>query len=123
MFWLSLETYEWTALAPMGTARLVCAGLLLGDYLYIFGGCNNFAYPLVSVERYLIAGNTWEDLPDMAAARFGLCAVAALRNEIYIMGDDYTRFLEVFDTALLKWRAEACLCDMPESRFVQLQLC
>merc|ERR1712127_681638 len=72
---------------------------------------------LSSVERYSIVGNTWEDLPDMAVARWDHCAVAALRNKIYILGDYRTRVVEVFDTAILEWRAEASLFDMPESRF------
>merc|ERR1712071_510283 len=95
----------------MGTARCGCAGVLLDDFIYIFGG-----YCLSSVERYSIVGNTWEDLPDMAAARHGLCAVAALRNKIYILGGYRTRVLEVFETALLEWRTEARLCDMPGLR-------
>ena len=80
---LSLETYQWTTLAPMGTARAACAGVLLDDYIYIFGG-GEIGYPLSSVVRYSIVGNTWEDLPEMAVERWGHCAVAALRNEIYI---------------------------------------
>ena len=114
MYRLSLETYEWTTLAPMGTARVACAGVLLDGHLYMFGG--HSGYELASVERYSIVGNTWEDLPDMAAARWGHCAVAALRNRIYILGGDYTRVLEVFDTALLEWRTDVSLCDMPERR-------
>ena len=109
---LSLDTYQWATLAPMGTARYVCAGVLLGDYIYIFGGDG-----LASVERYSIVGNTWEDLPDMAAERFGHCAVAAMRNRIYILGGYRTRVLQVFDTALLEWRAEARLYEMPESMY------
>ena len=35
---LSLETYQWTTLAPMRTARYGCADVLLDDYVYIFGG-------------------------------------------------------------------------------------
>ena len=58
-------------MTPMGTARCECAGVLLDDYIYIFGGIG-----LASVERYSIVGNTWEDLPDMAAARSSHCAVA-----------------------------------------------
>merc|ERR1712071_430163 len=100
----------------MGTARAECAGVLLGGYLYIFGGLDDEYEYLTSVERYSIVGNTWEDLPDMAEARFRHCAVAALRNRIYILGGHRTRVLEVFDTALLEWRTEARLCDMPELR-------
>ena len=71
---LSLKTYEWTTMAPMGTARCACAGVLLDDYLYIFGGSDGLA----TVVRYSIVDNTWEDLPDMAASRCYHCAVAAL---------------------------------------------
>ena len=109
---LSLETYEWTTLAPMGTGRASCAAVLLDDYLYMFGGD-----VLPSAERYSIVGNTWEDLPDMAEARFRHCAVDALRNRIYILGGNRTRVLEVFDTALLEWRRGANLCNMPEIRY------
>ena len=49
----------------------------------------------------------------MAEAHYGHCAVAAMRN-IYILGGNRT--LEVFDTALLEWRTEASVCDMPGSR-------
>ena len=111
IYQLSLETYEWTTLAPMGTAQAKCAGVLLGDFLYIFGGVG-----LASVERYSIVVNTWEYLPDMAGWHWGHCAVAALRNQIYILGGYGTRVLEVFDTALLEWRTGVSLCDMPESR-------
>ena len=118
---LSLETYEWTTMAQMGTARAGCVGVLLGYYIYIFGGTcgaegTRGAEGLVSVERYSIVGNTWENLPDMAVARCYHCAVAALRNVIYILGGNRTRVVEVFDTALLEWRTEARLCDMPKSR-------
>merc|ERR1712071_432809 len=99
----------------MGTARYACAGVLLDAYLYVFGGYNSNV-AMASVERYSIVGNTWEDLPDMAAVRWGHCAVAGLGNQIYILGGYLTRVLEVFDTALLEWRTEAQLCDMPGSR-------
>ena len=76
---LSLETFEWATLAPMGTARYICAGVLLGDYIYIFGGDDGYGAS-ASVGRYSIFGNNWEDLPDMAAERLCHCAVAAMRN-------------------------------------------
>ena len=114
LYRLSLETYQWTTMAPMGTARCACAGVLLGDHLYIFGGINRSG-TLASAERYSIVGNTWEDLPDMAAARRYHCAVAAMRNKIYIMGGG-PLVIEVFDTTLLEWRTDACLCYMPRLR-------
>ena len=85
----------------MRTALAGCAGVLLGDYFYIFGGDND-EDKLASAERYSIVGNTWKDLPDMAAARCCHCAVAALWDKIYILGGYGTRVLEVFDNALLE---------------------
>ncbi len=41
---LSLETYEWTTMAPMGAARCGCAGVLFNDYVYIFGGYYYYYY-------------------------------------------------------------------------------
>ena len=116
LYRLSLVTYEWTVMAsPMRTGRKGCAGILLGDYLYIFGGANG-TY-LASAERYSLVGNIWEDLPDMAAPRHWHCAVAALRKDIYILGGNGAGILEGFDTELLEWRIGVSLCDMPESRF------
>ena len=107
---LSLETYKWSTMAPMGTARYCCVSVLLGDCIYVFGGSN-----LVLVERYSIVGNTWEDLPNMPA--LGCLWTAALRNEIYVFGptDRYSRehSLIVFDTVLLEWRT---VVNMPGRR-------
>ena len=114
LYRLSLETYEWTTLAPMGTTRYECAAVLLDDYIYIFGGSVG-GVALASVERYSIVDDNWVDLPDMAAARWSHCAVAAMRNEIYILGGG-PRVIEVFDTALLEWRTDARLCNMPRLR-------
>ena len=46
-------------MAPMGTTRDACASVLLGDYVYIFGGDDT----ITSVVGYSIVGNAWEDLP------------------------------------------------------------
>ena len=51
----------------------------------------------------------------MTLARYSHCAVDALRNQIYIWGGR-PRVFEVFDVALLEWRTEATLCDMPAWR-------
>lgn len=56
----------------------------------------------------------------MAVECSGHCAVAAWKNNIYILGGaDGILFIEVFDAALLYWKtAEASLhCDgMPDMR-------
>ena len=115
---LSLESYEWSTMAPMRASRSGSAAARKGDYIYVFGGGDCRAV-MASVERYSIVRNIWEGLPDMTGKRYGHCAVTAvLRNEIYILGGIIrTRVLEVFDTALLKWRrGEASLCDIPGMR-------
>ena len=38
VYQLSLETFEWTFMAPMGTARFRLAAVRKGDYIYVFGG-------------------------------------------------------------------------------------
>ena len=38
VYWLSLGTFEWTFMAPMGTARFRFAAVQKGDYIYVFGG-------------------------------------------------------------------------------------
>ena len=63
------------------------AGMILGDYIYIFGSCCDEArYVMASVERYTIVGNTWDDLPEMDLEHCGHCVVDALKEDIYMLG-------------------------------------
>ena len=95
---LSLETFEWTTMAPMGTARYGCAAVRKGDYIYVFGGFSGSVLRLV--ERYSIIDNAWESLPDMEKERYDHCAVAGPEDDIYIVGG-YHRIdtLDILDTA------------------------
>ena len=110
---LSLNTYEWTIMAPMGTPRELCAAALIGDYIYVFGGSDNID-PLSSADRYFIIDNIWEPLPSMLDSRDGHCGVA-LGSDIYILGGDNARYLEVLNTLLQGWKREN-LATMPISR-------
>eukprot|EP00816_Leptocylindrus_hargravesii_P001605 CAMPEP_0196803940 /NCGR_PEP_ID=MMETSP1362-20130617/3446_1 /TAXON_ID=163516 /ORGANISM="Leptocylindrus danicus, Strain CCMP1856" /LENGTH=52 /DNA_ID=CAMNT_0042175863 /DNA_START=26 /DNA_END=181 /DNA_ORIENTATION=- len=52
-------------MAPMGTPRVDFAAILKEKYIYVFGGSNGSdGRRLSSTERYSIANNTWEELPD-----------------------------------------------------------
>ena len=114
---LSLETYQWTAVAPMSTKRADFAVALQGDYTYVFGGVGNTGYMLASAERYSIADDTWEALPEMAEKRAEHCAVPALLgNAIYIVGGYGNCSLELFDTALNGWKCDRHLNGIPECR-------
>ena len=111
---LSLETYEWTVMAPMSTVRYDCAVVLKGDYIYVFGGSGRDGNSLALTERYSIIDNTWQPLPDMAKVRRCHCALV-LDNDIYIVGD-YRSCFDIFDIVSLSWRTEGNLHDLPEMR-------
>ena len=120
---LSLETYKWTTMAPMVTARRGFAAVWKGDCIYVFGGYCGSVSRLV--ERYSIAGNTWESLPDMEKERLDHCAVTGPGSDIYIFGgEDINDSLEIFDTASLLWKIEGAPCKIQSSiKQLQLQLC
>eukprot|EP00816_Leptocylindrus_hargravesii_P003232 CAMPEP_0196801288 /NCGR_PEP_ID=MMETSP1362-20130617/1054_1 /TAXON_ID=163516 /ORGANISM="Leptocylindrus danicus, Strain CCMP1856" /LENGTH=101 /DNA_ID=CAMNT_0042172175 /DNA_START=156 /DNA_END=458 /DNA_ORIENTATION=- len=95
-------------MAPMSTARYSFAAVPKDEYIYVFGGYNfrfNGDGRLSSTERYCIANNTWEELPDMPTGnRHGHCAVSTTGSEIYIVGGAGTRTVDVFDTSSLSWK-------------------
>merc|ERR1712226_1750245 len=99
---MCLETFKWTTMAPMGTTRDGFAAILKDGYIYVLGGYNGRS--LSSTERYCIANNTWEQLPDMPDGfRYCHCAVSTTGSEIYIVGGGYGT-VDVFDTSSLSWK-------------------
>ena len=114
---LSLETFEWTTMAPMGTVRNRFAAVRKGDYIYVFGGSGNGCI-LKSVERYSILNNAWEHLPDTEEGRYDHCAVAGSGSDIYIVGGEgIIDSLEIFDTASLLWKTAEIPRKIPRKRF------
>mmetsp|Transcript_18207 Transcript_18207/g.27053 ORF Transcript_18207/g.27053 Transcript_18207/m.27053 type:complete len:328 (-) Transcript_18207:100-1083(-) len=102
LYRLSLDTLEWTIMAPMKSARSYCVAVLKGNYIYAFGGLFN----LISAERYSIAENSWKALPNMPRDRYGHSAVL-FGNDIFIAGGRYKdASLDVFDTVSLSWKNE-----------------
>eukprot|EP00816_Leptocylindrus_hargravesii_P002357 CAMPEP_0196801530 /NCGR_PEP_ID=MMETSP1362-20130617/1302_1 /TAXON_ID=163516 /ORGANISM="Leptocylindrus danicus, Strain CCMP1856" /LENGTH=101 /DNA_ID=CAMNT_0042172549 /DNA_START=25 /DNA_END=327 /DNA_ORIENTATION=+ len=100
-------------MAPMGTDRSLFAAILKDGYIYAFGGVSRIRFP--PTERYSIANNTWEELPDMPEGpRDRHCAVSTTGSEIYIVGGYVTRTVDVFDTSSLTWKNPTYLRDMPE---------
>mmetsp|Transcript_23621 Transcript_23621/g.35461 ORF Transcript_23621/g.35461 Transcript_23621/m.35461 type:complete len:369 (-) Transcript_23621:219-1325(-) len=114
---LSLDTYEWTIMSPMSTARRHCAVVMKDDYIYAFGGQGSgILRNLSSAERYSVADDSWEPLPDIATRRCGHCAVLC-GSDVYIVGGGQgVRSVEVFDTVLQKWKTEKTIRDMPDKR-------
>jgi len=114
---LCLKIFQWTTMAPMGTAREDFAAALKEKYIYVFGGCNGDDGWLSSTERYSIDNNTWEDLPYMPEVlREGHCAISTPGSEIYIVGGG-TCAMDVFDTGpSLSWKNPTYLRNMPKVR-------
>jgi len=112
---LCLKTFQWTTMAPMGTARDGCIAALRDKFIYVFSGLNSRW--LSSTERYSIDNNTWEDLPDMPKKpRAGRCAISTPGSEIFILGGNSCS-IDVFDTGpSLSWKSPTYLRDMPEVR-------
>ena len=109
---LSLETYKWTTMALMGTARRGFAAVRKGDYIYVFGGNSDSGSRLA--ERYSILNNIWESLPDMVEARCSHYAIAGSGDDIYIVGGDIgIDSLEIFDTASFLCETEATSHEIP----------
>ena len=52
----------------------------------------------------------------MAQKRYGYCAVAASDSDIYIVGEDDSCSLELFNTVSICWKRYINLIDMPERR-------
>ena len=112
---LSLETYEWTTMAPMENARYRLAAARKGDYIYVFGGVGSVSR---LVERYSIIGNAWEPLPDMKKERHSHCAVAGPGSDIYIAGGNYCiDSLDILDTASLLWKTAGTPRKLPVKKY------
>eukprot|EP00816_Leptocylindrus_hargravesii_P008031 CAMPEP_0196801788 /NCGR_PEP_ID=MMETSP1362-20130617/1565_1 /TAXON_ID=163516 /ORGANISM="Leptocylindrus danicus, Strain CCMP1856" /LENGTH=141 /DNA_ID=CAMNT_0042172913 /DNA_START=28 /DNA_END=449 /DNA_ORIENTATION=+ len=102
-------------MAPMGNPRKEFAAILKDEYIYVFGGYNGRS--LSSTERYSVANNTWENLPDMPKGPCdGHCAVSTTGSEIYIVDGYATRTVDVFDTSSLSWKNHTYLRHLPEVR-------
>mmetsp|Transcript_8353 Transcript_8353/g.12374 ORF Transcript_8353/g.12374 Transcript_8353/m.12374 type:complete len:231 (-) Transcript_8353:65-757(-) len=96
----------------MRSARDRLAAVLKGNYIYAFGGHDS--RPLDSAERYSIADNSWENLPDLPSTRYGHSAVV-LGKDVYLVGGYDNASLYVFDTASLLWKTAENEIAIPES--------
>mmetsp|Transcript_9321 Transcript_9321/g.14023 ORF Transcript_9321/g.14023 Transcript_9321/m.14023 type:complete len:349 (-) Transcript_9321:285-1331(-) len=116
VYCLSLKTWRWTNMAPMGTGRYGCAIALAAGYIHVFGGEGGNGRVLKSVERYSIVDDTWEYLPSMAEERKYHSAALFGADNIVIVGG--ARSVLVFDVFLKRWKTKGAynLRDMPGER-------
>ncbi len=108
-------TTNWTARAPMPTARSAGAAAVIGDLIYVAGGRppqgQDFAV-------YNVVSNQWTTLPVLPTGRNHL-AVSAIDGRIYVaggrLGGGFTSqmvpTLEMFDPATGSWTNRAPMLE------------
>jgi N-acetylneuraminic acid mutarotase len=110
-------TSNWTARAPMPTARSAGAAAVIGNLIYVAGGRpprgSDFAV-------YNVINNQWTTLPNLPTARNHLAA-GAIDGKVYVVGgrlgagftSEMTAVLEVYDPLTTTWSTNA---PMPAPR-------
>jgi N-acetylneuraminic acid mutarotase len=112
---------EWTAKAPMPTARGGLGVAVANGKIYAIGGLNNDTQLAVN-EEYNPVTNTWATRTPMPTARSGF-AIAVYQNKIYCIGgtvgdsdnlvSGFTGVNEVYDPVKNTWETKA---PMPTPR-------
>lgn len=98
----------WNRLESMRVARFSHGACVLGDSLFVVGGCSNTEQNpifLSTVERYDLYGRTWSPVLDMPSPR-AYCGVCQLHGEMYVLGG-LQEGGELFDS-VLKFDPIAC---------------
>lgn len=98
-------TRQWSAAAPLPTARLGLAATAIGGNLYALGGQQN-GISLKTAERYDTQTNAWSALPALPEARRNLAA-AGREGTIYALGGigtaESSNSVQIYDTAANRW--------------------
>jgi hypothetical protein len=107
---------QWSAAAPMGTARYSFGACVLDGELYVTGGKSDDGSSLLSVEKYSPSTDTWSAVAPLPAPRFFNAAVT-VGSDMYVLGgiaDTLTASVLKFDSMLGAWIQVA---PMPAARF------
>lgn len=118
----------WETMAPMPTARRLCAAAAVAGMFYVFGG--EYQEPplwytdntwrqyrqLKTAESFDPFTGVWKTLEDMPTARAG-CSAAGVRGMLYVFGgrivEKVRATVERFDTVVGHWER---LPEMPTAR-------
>lgn len=99
----SFNGREFRRLRPMLQARTEACGLLLSEFLYVFGGYNQESeVALRTCERFSLETLRWSSLPMMNEERRGASA-CNLGNSIYVLGGYSLASIEIFSTDSEMW--------------------
>src|SRR5262249_48040633 len=109
----------WSQVAPLNSPRFGAAAAAAAGKIYIFGGMDDQAKVLTSVEEYDPATNKWTVLnAAMPTPRYDLTAVTGSNGRIYVIGGMYqcsaVDVVEEFDPATKTWRV---MTPMPTARY------
>jgi NAD+ kinase len=99
----SFDGQELHTLRPMLQARMEACGVLVSDYLYIFGGYNQESeVSLRTCERFSLETLRWTSLPVMNEER-RLASACVLGAFIYLVGGYSLSTIEIFSTDSQMW--------------------
>jgi len=85
------EKDQWSALAPMPTARAFAGAGRIGQYVYVVGGFDG-ASELDICEMYDLELDLWAECPPMRAPRGGV-GVAVIADTLYVIGGGWESYL------------------------------
>lgn len=66
-----VPTNTWTAVAPLNAPRRHCTAIVMGNYIYVFGGLSNDLTPVHEVERF--DGTKWHIVKNMRIPAHANC--------------------------------------------------
>jgi kelch-like protein 10 len=100
-------TKTWRDVAPMNHVRFKHCVAVLGDVLYVMGGCGLNFSEIKTAERYDPKTDWWSPIADMNLQRIAASATA-LNSKIYVAGGkycyrDFLRSAEVYDPRTNQW--------------------
>jgi|GEM_PF-6555342 len=112
---LDVLTGEIRKLASMENKRYLAGAIIVGDYIYVFGGAKSGAGNATNtVERYSISQDAWETLESMPDARIWP-AVANINDKLYvagglqISGQSATTLSSVFEFSIPNWNSQVTI--------------
>ena len=111
-----MATKKWETMPPLNTARYHHRSVVLGQCVYVVGGCGRNNTVLASVECLDLKQRRWSSLTDMPEAVYG-CMVATYTNKIFVFGGKNARHqtvacTQVFDPTKGQWSTRSDMTDM-----------
>ena len=95
-------------LPSMKEGRQRSRAVYIKGEVYVFGGKDYEDEPIMTVEKYSIKNNTWENIANMYDDRTNFCACSFM-DSVYVIGGYYSRTCIKFNTNNRQWNEVASL--------------